>query len=57
MIRRLMILLAASSSASCCPRLGPALRPIAIEPSLLTPLEAEKRDAFLRQWSAAVARR
>ncbi len=38
-------------------RLGPALKPIAIGPSLLTSLEAEKREAFLRQWSAAVVSR
>ena len=35
-------------------RLGTALKPIAIGPSLLTPLEADKRDGFLRQWNAAV---
>ena len=38
-------------------RLGAALKPIAIGPSLLAPLEADKRDGFLRQWGAAVARR
>ena len=38
-------------------RLGAALKPITIGPSLLTPLEADKRDGFLRQWGAAVTQR
>lgn len=38
-------------------RLGAALKPIAIRPALLGPLEADERDGFLRQWDAAVARR
>ena len=31
-------------------RLGSALRPIPIGPALLTPLETDKREDFLRQW-------
>ena len=35
-------------------RLGSALKPIPIGPALLTPLEADKRETFLRDWNANV---
>lgn len=37
-------------------RLGPALKPIAIGPSLLAPLAADKRSEFLKQWGAVTRR-